>query len=75
MSYKPQLTFWWDRHTKDGSLPDDVKIPPPFYSTPGQEDRYRRLVALLEECEEEIDGLRKIDPNGRSDQLIGLHAE
>ena len=71
---QPKFTWWWKKHTPDGDS-DEKEYPPPFCSTPGQEDRYRRLVAILEESEEENARMRRLDPKRESDQSQGLHKE
>src|SRR5437867_3164500 len=75
MKHNPLLTYWWLKMAPDGNCPDDMPYPPPFYSTPGQEDRYRRLVELLEECEEENRQMKKLDPKEKSDQSMRLQEE
>ena len=74
MEYAPKLTYWLETIGPDGNIPDEVDEFP-FYSTAGQEDRYRRLAAILEECEAEVERMKWLDPKNRSDQSHGIREE
>lgn len=65
-----RLTWWWRDNTgTDGELRDGVDYEArPYYATPAQEDRYRRFLALFEECEAEFGALNELDPERKSDQ-------
>lgn len=68
------LTWWFKHNCADGNFPDGIDAAP-YHATARQEERYRRLVALLDECEEEIEGLKRQDPRGESDQVGCLKDE
>ena len=73
---KPGLSWWWAQHTMDDSIDDAMAHGVlPYVGTPGQEERYRRFLALVDECEAEYEAMKKLDPEIESDQGIGLSGE
>lgn len=78
MKAQPRLTYWQKRMHKKydgGDIPCSEWDRQPYCATAQQEDRHRRLVDLLSECEEEITRLRRLDPKKESDQIGCLHGE